>query len=950
MRASILCCFLLVANGLLAQLGGHSLRGTVTDRSDRSTLPGASVQLILEADSMVRRSTVTDMDGVYRFTQVPVGKYRVRAMFLGFSPKEVSVDINADREGVDLALEAGSTMLKAVENVAVMRRAEQRGDTTIFNAAAFQVHADATAEDLIAKMPGVVKDGDGLKVQGETVKRVLVDGEEFFGDDASIALRNLPAEIIDKVQVFDRMSDQAQFTGFDDGNRDKTINIVTKPGRNTGVFGRATAGYGTDDRYLTSATVNWFKGVQRLSLIGQSNNINQQNFSMQDLVGVTSSGGGGGRGGGGGMRQANDFLVGTQPGINTTSSIGLNYSDRFGKKTKLTASYFYNRQHSANTNASERTTFLNDTLAQYTASSNDRNAVNNNHRLSFRLEHSFDSLHSIILTPRIGLQRNSSNSLRLSSVTDDAGEELTGSRNENRSVRDGLDFSNSLLFRRRFATKGRTFSANLSTSISGQDSENRLLAQNRFLSDSISDSDLDQRAVGENLTQRHGLELNYTEPLGKQGQIQFKVEPTIQLSDAERITRDLDSSNGQGTLNTRLSNLADNTIRTLRGGMGYRIRAERITFNVGVDAMATDMHSEQTYPYTITVERSFANVLPYAMMMFRPDKNTRLRLNYRTNTRTPSITQLQTVIDNSDPLKLSTGNLSLEQGYQHNLSLNFNTIDSSKTKPFFAMLQFAAEQDRISNVTYAPVRDSLLANGTVLARGGQLTLPMNLDGYLSARLFSNYGMPIKAIGSNLNFNGGGSVERLPGAVNGIRSFTMNTNWNLGAVVSSSVNKNVDFRVGYSANFNTARSDLRASLNNDYYQGRLSGKVVLSGWKGWVLDNEVNYDQYVGLGSGFDQDALVWNAAIARKFMKNDALELRITAYDILNRNVSVAREVSDTYIQNTVTNMLRQYFMVTLSFNLRAFKGVAEEKVELPPGMPPGTRPSGPPPGPPPGM
>lgn len=940
----------LLLSTVAAAQAGHVVSGTISDKADKSTLPGASVQLITEADTTQRRATVSGMDGDFRFNAVPAGRYLLRSSFVGYAVSQRTITVAADMPGTDLVLEAGSTMLQAFDNVAVMQRAEQKGDTTIFNAAAFKVNPDASAEDLVTKMPGITNDGGTIKAQGEAVKRVLVDGEEFFGDDASIALKNLPAEIIDKVQVFDRQSDQSQFTGFDDGNREKTLNIVTKSGRNQGFFGKATAGYGTDDRYMASASVNWFRGTQRLSLVGQTNNINQQNFSMQDLVGLTSSGGSSGSGGsargGGGMREAGNFLVGNQPGINTTSAVGLNYSNKFGKNTKLTGSYFFNQQNSLNTNLSDRATYLSDTSAQYTTSSTERSSTNYNHRISFRLEHSFDSANSIILTPRIGLQRNRSNNVSDARVTDEEGVLISSSDNDNRSRRDGLDFSNSLLFRHRFAVRGRTFSANLTTTLSGQDTKGNLLADNWYLTDSASTTRLDQRSVGENLTQRHGLELNYTEPVGKKGQLQFNVAPSIQLSNADRSTYDVDADNGDETLNTRLSNRADNTIRIVRGGVGYRIRGDRLTFNAGVDGLGTMMHSEQTYPFDITVDRDFLNVLPNAMMMFRPDKNTRLRLNYRTSTRTPSISQLQSVVDNSDPLKLTTGNLALEQGYQHVLSLNFNTIDSTKTRPFFAMLTFTTEQDRISNVTYAPASDSTLADGTLLARGAQLTRPTNLNGYVSGRFFSNYTLPVTSLRSNLSLNGGGSVERLPGAVNDVLNFTWNTNWNAGLNLSSSSSQRVDFNIGYTANFNTARSELRPSLNNDYYKGRLTGRLVLSGWKRWVLENQVNYDQYVGLGSAFDQDALVWNAALGRKFMKNDALELKLTAYDILKRNVSVAREVSDTYIQNTVTNMLQRYFMLTLTFNLRAFKGVAEEKIELPPGMPPaGSRPMGPPPG-----
>lgn len=943
LRHVLLWSSFLVGLSTFAQLG-RTVRGVVSDVDGGLSLPGATVLLLNTADTTDRKGVPTDLDGRFALSGTADGDYILRVSFIGYVTEQRSLAVRADVADLRFQLRASSVALKTLEVEAVMKRVEQRGDTTIHNANAYQVNPDATAEDLITKMPGITSEGGTVKAQGETVKRVLVDGEEFFGDDANIALKNLPAEIIDKVEVFDRATDQSQFTGFDDGNREKTLNIVTKSGKNQGVFGRAVAGYGTDERYLGSLSLNRFQGTQRITVLGQLNNINQQNFSAQDLVGVSESSGGSGsaRGGrGGGTRAGSDFLVGSQPGINTTRSFGLNYSDKFGKNTKLSGSYFFSGQSSANTALSDRTTYLSDSVAQYATNRSERSSTNSDHRLSLRLEHSFDSTNSIILSPRIGLQRYNSSSLSSAQVTDDAARLLSSTSNDNRSRREGLSFTNSLLYRRKFALRGRTFSMNLSTSLNGQSTEGTLLADNWYSTDTLSTIRLDQRSDGENVTQRHGLDVNYTEPVGKKGQVQFNIAPAIQLSDADKITNDIDQDTGEELLNTRLSNRADNTIRTLRGGLGYRVRGERLTFNLGLEGLGTAMQSEQTYPFDVTVERSFLNVLPNAMLMFRPDKKTRWRLNYRTSTRTPSIAQLQRVVDNTDPLKLTTGNLALAQGYLHNVSVNFNTSDSSRTKPFFAMLMVQAEQDRISNVTYAPRVDSTMADGTVLPAGAQLTMPRNLDGYVSGRLFSNYTMPLTALKSNLSLSAGGSVERLPGAVNDVVSFNWNTNWNLGANVSSSLSKNIDFRLGYSANFNTARSELRSSLNNDYFQGRLNGRLVLNGWNGWVLENELNYDQYVGLGAGFDQDAFVWNAALGHKFLKNDALELRVTAYDILKRNVSVAREVSDTYIQNTVTNMLQRYVMFSVTYNLRAFKSAPADRTM--PGAPPFDGP--PPPG-----
>ncbi|MFT3885106.1 MAG: TonB-dependent receptor [Flavobacteriales bacterium] len=946
------CLAVLIAFIGTATAQERQVSGTIFDQGDGTTLPGAAVVLLNASDTLQKKSTVTDLDGLFRFTGVADGDYRLRVDFVGYDRQERALPVKGDVTGLEVRLGTSNTTLKAVETVAYQARAEQKGDTTVYNAGAYKVNADASGEDLVTKMPGIVNDNGTIKAQGEAVKRVLVDGQEFFGDDASLTLKNLPAEIIDKVQVFDRLSDQSQFTGFDDGNREKILNITTKAGRNNGVFGKATAGYGTDDRYLASLSLNWFRGKERITLLGQSNNINQQNFSMQDLVGLSSSSSSSGRGGRGGPGGGgSNFLVGPSGGINTTNAIGLNYTNTFGKGTKFNGSYFFNEQNSTNATLADRTTTLNDTTAQFSHQESNKLGHNTNHRFNFRVEHAFDSLNSIILTPVLGFQHNNTNTMQASEVTNAEGP-LSRSNTTTDSDRDGYTFNNDLLFRHKFATPRRTISARLGTALSGQRTTGSLLADNAFFTDSAFTQRVDQHSDGKNNTATHTLEVNYTEPVGKRGILQFGVVPSISNSHAEKLTYDVDRDSLPGTLNTRLSNRADNEVRGLRGGVSYRWNGEKTSFNVGLDGQRSDMHSEQTYPREVTVDRSFSGLLPNALFTWNKSKQTRLRAYYRSSLQAPSISKLQNVVDNSDPLKLSTGNLDLKQSVQHNITLRFNTVDSTKTRPFFALLSVQAEQDHLSNATYAPLADSTLADGTRLPAGAQLTKPVNLNGYVSSRAFVNYGFPFLPIKSNVNLNAGATYERLPGLVNNTRSLTQNKNWNVGAVISSNISKQVDFRVGYTANFNNATNDLQPTLNNSYYQGQLTGRITLTGLGGWVFDSDLNYNQYVGLGAGFNPDALVWNAAIARKFMKNDALELRVSAYDLLRRNVAIARTVSETYVESTSTTMLQRYFLVTLSFNLRAFKGVPEEKVpDMHPGGPPrgnwGPPPGGmPPPGP----
>jgi hypothetical protein len=892
-----------------------NVSGTVLDVADGGALPGALVQLINANDTTQRHAVISDGDGHFVFTSVPAGNYRLRADFLGYAQVEQVLKVNADAHELVLHLEASIKELETVEKVAVQSRVEQKGDTTVFNASAYKVNPNTTAEDLLKKMPGFNSRNGSMSAQGEQVKRVLVDGKEFFGDDAALALKNLLAEMIDKVQVFDKPSDQAQFTGFDDGSREKTVNIVTKKGMDHGVYGNAGFGYGTDRRYQGNLSLNWFNGDRRISLLGHSNNINEQSFSVQSIMGLLS-------GSGGGEGSSTSYIVmGASPGINTTNDIGLNYNDQIGK-TEIAGSYFFNAQRGITSSNSERTTYLSDTAAQVTQSGDERTADNFNHRFSFRIETKFDSTNSIIASPELKIQGNTSGNRQLANVARDDGQQLGTTNNAGNADQNGLSFSNSLLFRHRFAKKGRTFSADLTTSLASGKSTGTLLAENHFLLDTGAiASSIDQRSAGNDFTQHHGLQLNYTEPVSANGQLQFTLSPSIQLSDAKKLTYDVDPDTGEELLNSPLSNDADNTVRVLRGGVSYGYHNTGYRFNIGLDGQGSDMHSEQAYPFGFTVDRRYANLLPNAMFRRSWSNTSNLNIFYRTNVNTPSISQLQTVVDNRDPLSLTTGNRYLGQSYQHAVTLQFNTLDSTRTRSFFTYLSMESQPGRISDVTFLPTSDSTLAGGTVLPVGSQLTQPKNLNGYLSAEAYMSYGFPLTALRCNMSLDGGGSVARLPGEVNGVKSLTWNTNWNLGATLSSNINESVDFRVGYTANFNAARNDLRPSLNNSYYQGQLSGEFMLIGLKGWLLMSDMDYLRYNGLGAAYDRNALVWNAAIGHKFLKDDALEFRVSAHDILGRNVDVTRDVGDTYIQNSVTNMLQRYVMCSLRYTLKAFKG-----------------------------
>src|SRR5262252_7465665 len=300
--ASNRCIFLfmrrikaLIAILLILGIGtnAQSVRGRLLDLNENKPLRGATLTLTSLKDSSQRFNTVSDSTGRFEFAAVYVDSFILNVSFVGYQDFKQLIAVK--ESAVNLGTLFVPRSIKQLGEVTVVAKTppvEQKGDTLQYNASQFKVNPDATSEDMVKKLPGVTVDKQGnVTAQGDQVRKVTIDGRDFFGDDATAALRNLPAEIIDKIQVFDRLSDQAQFTGFDDGNTVKAVNIITKSNMRNGQFGRLFAGYGTDDRYSAGGNVSFFKNNRRISLIGLANNINQQNFATQDLLGVTSSGG-----------------------------------------------------------------------------------------------------------------------------------------------------------------------------------------------------------------------------------------------------------------------------------------------------------------------------------------------------------------------------------------------------------------------------------------------------------------------------------------------------------------------------------------------------------------------------------------------------------------------------------------------------------------------------------
>jgi len=956
MRYSYLLVFLLLSTLAARAQAPTTVSGRVVDGKDQSPLIGANVLLIHLPDS-VKTGAAADPDGKFQLDNVAAGRYVLDISYVGYAQQRQTITVAGSPVVLGtLALATGGIQLKGVTVVGQAAQSVQKGDTTQYNARAFKTNPDANANDLIQKMPGVTVGSDGkVQAQGENVAQVLVDGKPFFGSDPDAVLKNLPADVIDKIEVFDQRSEQSRFSGFDDGNTTKTINIITKAEYKNGRFGRIVAGAGTE-RYKASGNINDFHGDRRISVVAQANNVNEQNFSPEDLAGVSgnSNQGGGGQGGGrnggnrggggGGGGNASDFLVNQSGGITKSVAGGLNYSNSWNKKTELTGSYFFNRGD----NSLLSSTFRRYTLPEQSNITYTQNAttgsVNTNHRLNFRLEHKIDSANTILFRPRFSSQQNDATS-NFSGATDSAGVRQSDILSSYRAATTAISSNNDLLFSHRFRKPGRTFSLGAVANYNRRTGDNNLLTTNT----GQAASDLNQFST---LTQE-GWNLSgnfaYSEPLSKKDQLQINYTLGYAPNNSNKRTFNYENADQQySRLDTTLSNVFENYYLNQAGGVTYRHVAPKYQASVGAAVQSSVLKSDTEFPTVGTGRYTFLNLLPNAMLNYKFSKQKNLRLNYRTSTSPPSVTQLQAVVNNSNPLQLTIGNPDLRQEYQHSVNARYTASAPDKASNFFALLGGSYTQNPIANrTTVAAQAQTIVPEGTTravdLPAGAQLTQPVNLSQQYTLRSLLSYGQPIKAIKTNVNGSVNANFNQTPGLVNGQLNYARTPSVGLGLTLSSNISEKLDFTVSSNSTksyvFNTLQ-DASTTYFNQSTRLRLSWIVG----PGISIQTDVAHTAYSGLSAGYNQQYVLWNASIGKKIFPGQRGEIKLYAFDLLNQNQGIQRNVTSAYYEDVQTTILQRYLMLMFTYNIRSGNVQASEAPADGPGGR-GGRPDGPPPG-----
>ena len=989
MKRTLLTTLLtLFAAAAFAQRGG--VTATVVDADTGESVVGAVLTLTPVKTPEKKQYFTSAFKGAVSIPSLAYGEYSLSGAFLGYNNLDTTFRVSASKVSLGLLKLKPGVQIETVVKEAKALRTSQKGDTVSYNAGAFKVVADADVEGLLKKMPGITVTDGTVEAQGETVKKVFVDGTEFFGEDVTTAIKSLPAEAVDRVEVYNKLSDAAEFSGMDDGEGYKALNIVTRPGMRQGQFGKLYAGFGydadteTEDKfkYIAGGNANVFSGDSRISFIGLFNNVNQQNFSFEDILGV--SGGGGGRRGGMG-----NYMVRPQSGVASVNAIGVNYSDTWGKRNQVTfqGSYFFNNTNTENRSTVEKwyeAPMIPDTLS--TNGYSDTKGYN--HRFNARLEWKISENQNLMIRPRFSYQSNDPWSRTTGwqyGAPADGGSGYSRTDNFSDALRHGYNVGTSAVYRAKLGKNGRTIT--LDGSFSYSDNTNNSNSWSNILA-----TQPDRPAVDpvtgvwdpanytelrylRNLAPSSSYSLRgsftYTEPVAKYAQLSFQYRASYNSQERDKrsyITGD-DFSTAGLTPDRSLSNSYESGYLTQSVGPGFRFSKERNTFIANVYYQRSALDGQIVRDDAEKIKHAYNNVTYFMMGQLNINRENSLRLFVSSYTDSPSITDLQSVYDVSDAQNISHGNPNLKPTYSHRVNFHYTNSNVEKGRTFMWMFSMNTTLDYTAQHLVQSSRKKpieLNIDGKPYSPNFYSTTE-NLDGYWQLRTHLSYGLPIGFLKSNFNVMAGviytktpsmlgGTVDAATGMISGgERNDTKNMGYDFRAVLGSNISENVDFTLSWNGTYNEATNSLNADKSkNRYFNHTAQGNLKVVFPLGFTFTASAAYSQYIGFTNDYSEDYLLCNVWLGKKVFRNKRGEVMVGVNDLFNQNQAFSRSTGSGYTQNSTNSVIGRYYMVQFNYNLRRFGKKGSRNIKDYDGVESssGSRRMGPggPGGPPPGM
>ena len=850
--------FILFSLPAFAQQGGVDITGTVVEDGSNEPIEQATVRLLNVKDSTMVGGVASSRNGNFTLKGIKAGSYLLHVSFVGFDPLYQPIRITGKTNPVKLgklALSDGAIQLGEAVVIGKAPEVVVRNDTVEYNADSYKTTEGAVLEDLLKKMPGVEVDSEGkITVNGKEVKKVLIDGKEFFSDDPKVASKNLPSKMVEKVQVLDRLSDMARMTGFDDGDEETVINLTVKPGMKQGWFGNAFAGYGSEDRYEGNFMVNRFINNDQFTLMGGINNTNNMGFS--DIASNMFSGMGGRRGGRSG---------GAGNGITTSGNVGLNFSKEFNSKMTLGGNVRYSHSDNEANSKINRTNILpNDSSTIYNEINN-KNTKSDNVGADFRMEWKPDSATQIIFQPSFSYSNShnrefgSFNTLTNLSDTVNLGESDYVSDGEGYNLNARLEFS------RKLNDEGRVFSGSLTGRLSDSYNKGLNYSNTEYFMGNNQDELIDQQFRYDNKGFNYRVYLSWVEPIGHNNFIQatYSISQNKQESLKNSYVRGEDSED-YNVLDTAYSKSYRNNFINQQASLAFKAVREKYDYTIGMNLEPSHSVSENFVGDTTLskLTRNVVNLSPMVRFNYRFDKRTNLRINYRGRTSQPSMTQLQPVADISDPLNTITGNPDLKPTYSNNFSARYQKFVPEKQTALMLML----------NANY--VVNAIVTKSIYVGESGKkMTTYDNVNGNYNGNFRVMFNTPLK----NRKFSVNSMTMASFANSNGFINEKKNTNKNYSAMERAGIDFRSDYiDLGVNGNFRYSgtKNSLQNQNDQNIYNYGVGGTTTIYLPLDFKIESDITWSANSGYAAGYQQKEVLWNASASKSLLKGKEATLR----------------------------------------------------------------------------
>lgn len=911
MKRSLLCLLLLSAISSFSQK--LSVSGNVQDTTAKEPLSNAIIMAIKLMDSTLVDFTRTDVTGNFKLKSLPIDTYQVVISHPKFA--DMGYFIFGDKKNLEydfgkIILQPKNVSLDEVTIFAFKDPVYYKGDTLIYNADSFKTKANATVEDLLKKLPGLKVDKDGkITSQGKAVDKVLVDGDEFFGGDPTVATRNLNANAIESVQVYEKKSDDVANSSTGEETQ-KILNLKLKDEAKKGYFGKISGASDFQKFYEGEALGNYFKKKLKVSVFGLVSNTPNSSFGWNDVYkyGLNNEF----------DRQEDEdggvsmsYSTNQPQGIPQTIKSGFYYTDKISKNTKLNLNYSYNRSEVNSKTTKNAQYYLTDTSY---SSANVTQALQKNeaHAINIGLEQRIDSLSDFFFTSKIKLLSNNSNS---SDETDFISSNNVKTRNtsiSNNNKSNGYDVANNFKYLKRFKKKERLLTLNYSNTFSETTSDGILKTDNYSYSDS---SDfliaVNQKKEGYNHNQNHIAGASFLEPLTKKIKVELSYDYMYYNSKQDKTA--LNNIGGEyNQLDSVLTNNFVNTKQINRAGLKFIYEVKKIRFTIGTKARNVYVNNNNVFRNQ-RITQNFNNVLPFSTIRYKFSDNKALNISYITSSQNPTISQLQPVRDNSNPNFINIGNPNLLPTFTHGVNLNFNSWKSVSGKYTWLGFSYSyTNNDIVNSSSY----DSI---GRTISQAVNVNGNYNLNGYI--------GTSIPFFSKKLEFG-----PNLWASYTNSKSYINNSENNtqdLRSSVSLDLRlKLEDFNAGISGyySYNSAYSTLNTTSSTPYSSQGLSANISAKLPKNFLLESNADYTINSRRSNGYNINYLVWNASFSKTFFKKENFILGVFAYDLLNQNISVDRDISSNVITDIKTNIISRYFLLKATFKFNSNKTKEEDE------------------------